>query len=79
MFYKFRIGNLVGKMSVEGNDKCRFWTFTVAMKHPNEMPNRQLDESGAPGMEGRDLDYRYKPGSQLARAIMGETGITQGK
>lgn len=64
---------------MEGNDKCRFWTFTVAMKHPNEMSSRQLDESGAPGMGGRDLDCRYNPGSQLARAVMGETGITQGK
>lgn len=49
------------------------------MKHPNEMSSRQLDEFGAPGMGGRDLDYRYNPGSQLARAVMGETGITQGK
>lgn len=64
---------------MEGNDKCRFWTFTVVMKHPNEMSSRQLDESGAPGMGGRDLDYRYNPGSQLARAVMGETGVTQGK
>ena len=64
---------------MEGNDKCRFWTFIVAMKHPHEMFSRQLDESGAPGMEGRDLDYRYKPGSQLTRAIMGKTRITQGK
>lgn len=51
MFYKFRIGNLVGKISVE-SDKCRFWTFIVAMKHPNEMSSRQLVRSGAPGMEG---------------------------
>lgn len=64
---------------MEGNDKCRFWTFTVVMKRPNEMSSRQLDESGAPGMGGRDLDYRYNPGSQLARAVMGETGVTQGK
>lgn len=52
------------------------WLWNFQIKCPI---GSWIKESGALGVGGKDLGCRYRLGSQMARAIMGEIKITQGK